>query len=148
MTIPAAGPAAAFGEDDLIGRLGDIAGAHVAVIGGGSLEVMCALIRAGCAAVVEIAVAERARIEPVEIAVVPHAASVAEAARALPVALRALLPGGRIVLRDPGCRLARDMSAMLRANGFSAVRVQSSAQGCLVSGERPIFGRLAVGARA
>jgi hypothetical protein len=136
------------GEADLIGRLGDVAGAHVAVIGGGALETMCALIRAGCSAVVEIAMTDRGQIEPVEIAVVPQAASLPAAARTVPLAMRALLPGGRIVLRDPTGLLGRDLGVMLRANGFSAVRVLPSDHGCVVSGERPIFGRMVAGARA
>jgi len=135
-------------EADLIGRLGDVAGAHVAVIGGGALETMCALIRAGCAAVVEIAVTDRGQIEPVEIAVVPHAVSLPAAARAVPLAMRTLLPGGRIVLRDPTGLLGRDLGVMLRAHGFSAVRVRQSDHGCVVSGERPIFGRMVAEARA
>jgi hypothetical protein len=135
-------------EAALVDRLGDVAGAHVAVIGGGALEAMCALIRAGCAAVAEIAVADRVQVEPVEIVVVPLAASAQAAAQAMPTALRALLPGGRIVLRDPTGRIGGDLATVLRAHGFSAVRVQPAAPGCLVTGERPIFGRLVQGLQA
>ena len=143
-TISLATTAAPAGlEAELVGRLGEVAGARVAVIGGGSLDVMCALIRAGCAAVSEIAVTERARLEAAEIAIVPRAASLAAVAQAVPVALRSLLPGGRIVLRDPTCQLARDFADLLRTSGFSKIRVTRGESGCFVTGERPIFGRLA-----
>jgi hypothetical protein len=58
----------------------------------------------------------------------------------MPAVLRALLPGGRVVLRDPTCRLGPDLAALLRAHGFSAVRVRHVGTACMVSAERPIFG--------
>ncbi len=154
-TVPTATEAMLTGDGgappspDLIGRLGGVAGAHVAVIGAGSLETMCALIRAGCAAVVEIAAATaRAPLEPVEYVVSPQVNSVQAAAQAMPVVMRALLPGGRIALRNPAGLLGAELAAMLRAHGFSGVRVHASADGCVVVGERPIFGKMTMQARA
>lgn len=61
------------------------------------------------------------------------------ATRAVALALRVLQPGGRIVLRDASGLLARQIVALLRTRGFSAVRVRVLADGTVIRAERPLL---------
>ncbi len=80
--------------------------------------------------------------EPAEIAVVPRTRSMEYATRAVALALRVLQPGGRIVLRDASGLLARQIVALLRTRGFSAVRVRVLADGTVIRAERPLLRQL------
>ncbi len=124
----------------LLDHAGEVAGAHVLVLGPGSLPVLCGLIRRGAAAAAEAGLAERASVDPAELIVVPRAASLQQAAQAVAIARRALLPCGRIVLRDLSGGLAREIAALLRAAGFVAIRASDDGDGPIITAERPLFG--------
>ncbi len=133
-------PVAASADDkDLLDCVGPFEDEHVLVIGD-ALEVMCGLIRRGCAAAAEVSLHERAVTEPADIAVVPRLDTPELAARAVTLARRALAPFGRIILRDRCETLARQAAAMLRREDFSAIRVRVTAQATLVTAECPWFG--------
>ena len=119
--------------------------AHAIVVGRGSLEVLCALIGQGCSAATVMAHGGRLPPERAELVLVPLVASLDEAHHAIAIARRALLPCGRIVLRDPNGTLAARMARMLRAAGFSAVRIRpcqahDGVDGAIVSADWPMFG--------
>jgi hypothetical protein len=133
--------------DPILEHLGDLTGTDVVVIGAGAIDTMCALIRAGCATVTETTVTDRCHANSAEIAVVPHVAATDDALRAIGLAFRALLPGGRIVMCDPTGSVSGAITAALGAKGFSAVRVRITDHGHFVHAERPIFGRIFVDAR-
>lgn len=117
---------------------------------GEALEVMCALIRRGCAAAAEVLLSRRPTagcgdiattdIAPAGIAVVPRLQSPELAAAAVALARRVLEPCGRIVLRDSSETLARHAASLLRNGGFSAIRVRVLPDATLVTAERPFFG--------
>jgi hypothetical protein len=142
--LPAALPASCDPSSDvttLLDFAGSLEGEHVLVIGG-ALAVMCALIGRGCAAAAEVQLPDRPVVEPADIALVPRLDTLEFAARAVALAQRVLTPCGRIVLRDRSEKLARTAAALLRLNGFSAIRVRVVAGATLVSAERPFFGPL------
>lgn len=128
------------GEAALLDCAGPFEGAHVAVIGDATLEVMCSLIRRGCAAAVEMPLQEHSMAEAAEIAVVPRLGSMEQAMRAVALALRLLQPGGRIVLRDASGLLVRQVVALLRTRGFSAVRVRVLDDGAVIRAQRLCVG--------
>jgi hypothetical protein len=136
---------ASSSEAALLDYAGSVDGAHVAVIGDGTLEVMCSLIRRGCTAAVELSLQEHehATVEPAEIAVVPRLGSIEQARRAVALASRLLQPGGQIVLRDTSGLLALHVTALLRMRGFSRVRVRVLGDGTMIRAERPILRRFA-----
>ncbi len=116
--------------------------AHVLVIGDATLGMLCGLIRRGCAAAAEAQLHDRPVAEPAEIVVVPHLRGADCASRAVELARRVLPPGGRIVLRAPTGALARQVGALLRLAGFSAVTARPWGAGVLIRAERPSFGPL------
>jgi hypothetical protein len=141
-------PSIAMPPAALLDAVGDVAGAHVAVLGAGALPVLCGLIRRGAAAAAELALSDRAIADPAEIVVVPRIASGQQAAQAIALARRALLPCGRIVMRDVSGVLERDIAALLRSAGFVGIRTGRDADGAIVSGEWPMFGPVMALARA
>ena len=122
---------------------GPVEDAHVLVIGE-ALEVMCALIRRGCVAAAEMALQDRVKVDRVDIVVVPRLGDAARAAQAVALARGALAPFGRIVMRDASEPLARVAAALLRTQGFSAIRVRVVGGWTLVTAERPWFGPILV----
>jgi hypothetical protein len=130
---------ASSSEAALLDYAGPVDGAHVAVLGDRTLEVMCSLIRRGCAAAVELSLHEHehAMVEPAEIAVVPRLGSIEQAKRAVALASRLLQSGGQIVLRDTTGLLALHVTALLRMRGFSRVRVRVLGDGTMIRAERP-----------
>ena len=114
--------------------------AHALVIGQESLEVLCGLIGRGCAGATEMPLAVRTQVDPAEILLVPHVATMSDATQAIAVARRALLPCGRIVLNDQNGALTVSLMALVRGAGFSAVRALPHETGTLVTADWPMFG--------
>jgi hypothetical protein len=142
-TVPSAlaAPPPVDGDDALFSAVGPVEGLHVLVIGSDTLEVMCGLIRRGCAAAAEIALKDRpAGTEPADIAILPQLRSLTEAAGAVALAGRLVLPGGRLVLRDCTGRLAGAIAAVLPQHGFSTPRRFTDGRQVVLAAERPFFG--------
>jgi len=114
--------------------------AHVLVIGPRSLDIVCGLIRRGCAAALEIPLAGPSCPEPVELVIVPGVDSLEQATAAASLARRSLLPCGRIVMLDTTGRFAAAVARMLRNAGFSGIRSRPLAGGTLLRVEWPMFG--------
>lgn len=113
------------------------------MIGHGALETVCGLIRRGCTAA-ELQTGSRVAPEAnsAEAVVVPRAATLVEAQAAIAVAARALIMGGRIVVRETSGGLRQPVVALLRLHGFCAIEARPTTEGTLVTAERPIFGPL------
>ena len=134
---PPAGPAPAW-----VDRLGPALDGHVLIIGDGTLDLICALIRRGCPGASALHFEDRVLAENVETVLVPHVCNRFEAERAIAMAVRALTPAGRIILRLAPA-LAGEVERMLRSRGFSALRAETGEAGeatMLLSGVLPIFG--------
>jgi hypothetical protein len=54
-----------------------------------------------------------------------------------------LIPGGRLALRDPSGQLGRQLTTLLRMQGFSAIRTRVLHDGLVLSADRPFFHPLA-----
>ena len=91
---------------------------HVLVLGTGSIELVCGLIRAGSRAVIELRGDTRPDAGSADLVLVPQLRSREQAARAIAHAWRALGPGGRVVVRAPAA-LAGFMAKALRLHGFT-----------------------------
>ena len=114
-------------------------GAHALVIGRATLEMLCGLLRRGCAGAAEWRPDEAGLPTPdcVQLVVLTDPASLHEAATLVAIGRRALRQGGRIAVRDAGGRRSRVLAALLRAQGFVAVSTQDTADGALVFGDCP-----------
>jgi hypothetical protein len=147
--------AAGFGRSFALARAGDTAestiaalldaaeplpDAHVLVIGPRSLDIVCGLIRRGCAAALEIPLAGPSSTEPAELVIVPGVDSLEQATAAASLARRSLLPCGRIVMLDTTGRFATSVALMLRRAGVSGVRSRPIAGGILLRADWPMFG--------
>lgn len=133
-------------EPDLTQSLLDAAGplgrSHALVIGHDTLDVLCSLIRRGCGAAAEMGFGGRLPAEPTEIVLVPRIAHLDEAAAAIRLARRTLLPCGRIVLHDSEPRRAATVMRLLRDAGFSGVRSRAGEgmAGAIITADWPMFG--------
>ena len=134
--------------DRLVCSLGDVADTHALVIGERALAVVCLLIRRGCAAAGTLRWHEKpepATADLVVVSLLPGLQSVDEVARQ---ARRALLPGGRIVLRVMGKRpkaLVGIIAGALRQHGFGCARLTATAGGMLIEAALPRTGAIAHG---
>jgi hypothetical protein len=137
LAFPAAVPMAPAG-DELFEDLEPPDGAQAVVIGHHRLDVLCALIRKGCAGVTELRPHGQGgpRPEPAQIAILVDPASLGEAASLIALAWRALDGGGRLVVQDPGGRRYQ-IEGLLRAHGFIAIFSRETARGTLLLGRRP-----------
>ncbi len=128
-------------DDALFAAVGAVEGLHVLVIGGASLDILCGLIRRGCTAAAEISLTSRhVGADPADVVILSRMSSLTEAAGAMVLAARLVLPGGRLVLRDSTGRLAGAIAAILPQHGFSAPRRIADGAGVLLVAERPFFG--------
>ena len=121
-------------------------GAHVILIGSGTLELMCALIRRGCLSAAAVELTDRPRAGLAHIALVPQADSPACVEAAVALAERALARPGSIALRFAGHSpeaLARYARRSLQLHGFTALHARTLGGQQLLTAEMPLHGRLA-----
>jgi hypothetical protein len=120
----------------LLASIGEVAGNRALVLGRGSLDVMCGLIRAGATEVTELCRNDRPEAASADVVVVPDLATGDLAPGIVERARRALTGAGRIVLRcpiDPSGRLIRSVNRALRLHGFSTLRQQRIGMRVLVT---------------
>ena len=122
------------------GPLKDTSALVLAQPGLRSLEVLCGLIRQGCAAAAEVAPDRKVPIESAEIVIIPNLTSRSAIQAALSLAQRCLLPCGRIVLQDGIGNLSREIVEMLRVAGFCKICVQALATTTIISADKPMYG--------
>jgi hypothetical protein len=119
--------------------IGDVAGSHALILSDDGLELMCALLRRGCAAATTLRGNDCVETRTADLMVIPHASSTQAVEQALKQAKRAMLPDGRIVLRvenDLSGWVAFTTARLLRAQQFSAIRIRSFGDYTLVTAER------------
>lgn len=122
--------------DALLEELDLPVGARALVVGYHTLDMLCGLIRRGCAGGSERRPNEHAgpRPEAAEIAVVSDPGSVTEAATSVAIARRALTAGGRIAICDAKGLPHRALVALLRTHGFLGICTRRTPAGFLVLG--------------
>lgn len=120
--------------------------ARVILIGSGTLDLLCALIRRGCYHAATVQLTDRSQAGVADIALVPHASSPECIDAAVLLAKRALVPLGSIIIRledsSPDA-LASFTRRTLRLHGFSAIHTRALGDHWLVTAELPLHGRLA-----
>lgn len=123
--------------------IGDPAGERVVIIGHHTLDVMCAVIRMGASEVTVLRLRERPEAQEADLAILLEPSSMHETTCGVMQARRALAPTGRIVVGALSALSTLEVSATLRAQGFSAVHARSDGEGGgVVSAELPFFGPL------
>lgn len=145
MPIPLTTSHAAGSLDEFVNGIGDVAQCHALVIGEHTLELVCLLIRRGCIAAGTLRWHEKAQAGAADLVVVSPLPQLPMLDEALRQARRALLPGGRIVLRVTGRRTKTAVAAvagMLSRYGFGAARLTATAGGVTVQAELPRSGAL------
>ncbi len=139
-SVPHAEPGAL---DGFARGLGDVAATHALVIGERTLELVCLLIRRGCAAAGTLRWHEKAEPAAADLVVVSLPLRLQPLDDVLRQARRALLPGGRIVLLVAGKRpkaLIGLVASTLRQYGFGPARLTATEGGMLVEAELPRLG--------
>ncbi len=142
---PAAGMSGTDPDAALVAVLGDVTDEHILILGHGALDVMCALIRAGCGAITELRQHERPEPQIADTVILPGIGSLDAAATIIGHARRALVPTGRILVRivaDPAGRLAPAIVRTLRVHGFTDVCQHRVGTEALLSAVLPMFGPL------
>ena len=138
--IPPSPQAESGSLDDFVGSIRDVADTHALVIGERTLELVCLLIRRGCVAAGTLRWHEKAQAGTADLVVVSLLPRLQLLDEALRQARRALLPGGRIVLRvaarRPKVMVGVVAGALLR-HGFGTARLTATAGGMLVEAESP-----------
>jgi hypothetical protein len=136
-------------EDDpstaLVTYAGDVANDHVLILGHSAPAIMCTLIRSGCISATELGRSDRPDAHTADLAIVPDVGALDDAALVIRNAKRALMTAGRIVMcvaAEPSGRLAQGVAALLRQQGFSAIRWRRNGGKTLVSAALPGFGLL------
>jgi hypothetical protein len=111
---------------------------HILVLGGQGPELMCALLRAGAANVTHLRAYDRPEADSASLVIVPRVNSLDWLATALPSIRRTLTAHGRIVLLA-GMQPATvtQIRRMLTLHGLSAIHVQTTSDGQVISAERP-----------
>ncbi len=151
---PPAMPAAATGgktlsDDPLIRFAGSVVGSHALIMAANGPDLLCDLLRHGCAAATSVRLAERVAHESYDLVIVPRMVAPEQVSWLVAQARRALGPAGRFLAFVPAAsaRHGHDTGAQaidalllrsLRLGGFVAVRVKRLANGSLVGADLPM----------
>ena len=110
---------------------------HILVLGGAGAELMCALMRAGAAAVTHLRAHERPDADSASLVIVPRVPSLDWLATALPAIRRALTANGRLMLRaGPQALTQTQIHRMLTLHGLSAI--DATEHGQVLAAARPV----------
>lgn len=139
---------ATFG-DPLLAFAGCVIDAHALVISRNGLDLMCRLLRHGCAATTILRPCEHCDHEAFDLVLVPNVGAGDAIDRLVRQARRALLPGGRFLavaatgpVASDGDRSRRLLRAV-RANGFGDIRTRTMQAGLLIRADVPKQARMA-----
>lgn len=126
---------------ELVEALGAIEGEwHVLLIGNGSVDVMCALLRAGASKVTHLRSHERLEAESASLAIVPRVASFEWLESALVSNRHAMIANGWVaVCVDAFPSTQTRVARLLKLHGFSAIRAERMAGRLLLTAEVPAF---------
>jgi hypothetical protein len=145
LAVISGGLGATAKSDPLLAFAGAVTGSHALVIAPNGLNLLCSLLRHGCAAATSLRLAERCDHEAYDLVFAPSVTSTAPVARLICQAKRALVPTGRFLAFVPASALDHhNLGEMLvqcmRLNGFAAVRCKATKDGRLVRGDLPMHG--------
>ena len=132
-------------EDDRINRFlkvaQPLADTHALVVADHALELLCGLIRRGCAAATCLQPSAKPDAPIYTLVLAPGVARISALDAVIHTARHALLPGGRIVIGLPhhhsNGRLPLAVARRLRLNGFTGVRTQDARGLTVVHAELP-----------
>jgi hypothetical protein len=112
-------------ENDLLDPLwrlaGDLHNARALIVAEHGLDLMCGLIRRGCAAATELRPGDKPDAANYNVVFVPQVAALPSFDHVIRLALRSLAPNGRLVLGLQNGREALALARRLRLNGFAAL---------------------------
>ncbi len=132
--------------DPLLSFAGPVVGSHALVLAANGLDLLCSLLRHGCAAATSLRPAERSDHESYDLVLVPCIASPAQIGKLIHQAKRALVPTGRFLAFVPtgDCDPAQDVAGLLvrslRLAGFVMVQTRTTPDGLLVRSDLPMHG--------
>jgi hypothetical protein len=132
-------------SDPLLTFAGSVTGSHALVIAPNGLDLLCNLLRHGCAAATSQRLAERSEHEAYDLVFAPSVASAPLVARLICQAKRALVPTGRFLAFVPAMAIDHEeVGALLvqsmRLGGFAAIQAKETQGGLLVRGDLPMLG--------
>ena len=136
-----------FGEiassEPPLGFAGSIAGSHALILAPNGLDLLCSLLRHGCAAATCLRLGERSEHDAYDLVFAPGIVSAALVGRIIYQAKRALVPKGRFLALVPATALDHDelgalLVRSLRLAGFAAIRTEQAEDGYLVRGDLPM----------
>jgi hypothetical protein len=129
----------------LVRFAGSVAGSHALVIAPNGLDLLCSLLRHGCAAAASLRLAEHSDHEAYDLVFAPSVVSAACVGRLLCQAKRALVPTGRFLAFVPASAATHEVIGQvlvgsMRAGGFTTIRAKRTLDGLLVRGDLPMLG--------
>lgn len=133
---------AAYG-DPLLTFVGCVVGSHALVISRNGLDLMCRLLRQGCAATAILRPGEHCDHEAFDLVLVPDVGSVDVMGRLVRQAKRALVPGGRFLavasvdLLGTDSAAVEDLQQSIESNGFVDFRTRRFTGGLLMQAALP-----------
>ncbi len=131
---------------EILSFAGPIAGSHALVIAANGPELMCSLLRQGCAAATALRLSEHADHESYDLVLAPRVVSSAQIGKLIHQAKRALVPTGRFLAFVPAALAGseQDVAGLLirsvRLGGFVAVQTRPVQNGLLVRADLPMHG--------
>jgi hypothetical protein len=126
--------------DLLLSQAPQIDGSRALIVASHGLGLLRALIRRGCLAATCLRPAVRPEVGCHDLAFFPDVTPETELEGVVRDTLRAVVPGGRVVVRiggDPRGRIARGLARRLKLNGFTGVRTQPLFGRTLIRADRP-----------
>ena len=124
--------------DPLLSFAGAIGGSHALVLAPDGVDLLCRLLRQGCAAATALRPNQRPDHEGYDLVITPQIASAAEVGRLIEQARRALVPNGRFLAFVPEVPCTAELLVRsLRLAGFTAMQTRRVPEGVLVRSDRP-----------
>ncbi len=140
------GAAETSSEDPLLDFAGPVAGSHALVISPNGLDLMCRLLRRGCAAATALRPSDRFDHESYDLVLAPRIVQPEQVGRLIFNAKRALVPTGRFLAFVPAGSadsegdVAGLLQRSLKVGGFAAVRARTRQDGVLLRADLPMHG--------
>lgn len=129
--------------DLLLAQAHEIGASRALIVSSHGLGLLRALIRRGCLGATCLRPSVRPEVASHDLAFFPDVTPETELEAVVRDTLRAVVPGGRVVVRiggDPRGRAARGLGRRLKLNGFTGVRIQPLFGRTLIRADRPAAG--------
>ena len=131
--------------DPLLAFAGSVTGSHALVIAPNGLDLLCSLLRHGCAAATSLRPAERSDHEAYDLVIASGVVSTAWVGRLICQAKRALVPTGRFLAFVPAtapdhAEVAELLVRSIHLAGFAAIETKTLKEGLLVRADLPLQG--------